>query len=233
ARERRGDLLCGVPAWRHGPGMADRRAEGERRGQLGSGGLREGQLRDHPLWRRRGRGVRLVTTPHVGRSLVTGAAALALVMGAAAPVHARPGALEFSQDGVLWSAAPPNALFEEQIVLVPGDSASTTLHLRNIAGSTGVLRLGLDSAEVAGEDAAEAFGITVVLTSRNAETDVPERRAVGGLEPGLAPAGEARIAPREAVAITVIVDLDAAVTGQVAQSSVLHLGLTLHLAEAT
>lgn len=174
-----------------------------------------------------------MTTPHLGRSLVTGAAALALVMGAAAPVHARPGALEFSQDGVLWSAAPPNALFEEQIVLVPGDSASTTLHLRNIAGSTGVLRLGLDSAEVAGEDAAEAFGITVVLTSRNAETDVPERRAVGGLEPGLAPAGEARIAPREAVAITVIVDLDAAVTGQVAQSSVLHLGLTLHLAEAT
>src|SRR5699024_8824842 len=146
---------------------------------------------------------------------------------------ARPGALEFSQDGVLWSAAPPNALFEEQIVLVPGDSASTTLHLRNIAGSTGVLRLGLDSAEVAGEDAAEAFGITVVLTSRNAETDVPERRAVGGLEPGLAPAGEARIAPREAVAITVIVDLDAAVTGQVAQSSVLHLGLTLPRAEAT
>lgn len=69
-----------------------------------------------------------------------GVAAALLLTGAAAPPASASG-LEVSLDGSTWSRTLPAALFDELPVLVPGDSVTRTLHVRNASSTDALLRL--------------------------------------------------------------------------------------------
>ncbi|GMA91890.1 hypothetical protein GCM10025869_24190 [Homoserinibacter gongjuensis] len=69
------------------------------------------------------------------RRTLAGLAALATTVGllvAAAPAQAAPHALEFSTDGVTWSATPLGSIFGTDFRYVPGDTESSTIYVRNV-----------------------------------------------------------------------------------------------------
>ncbi|GMA29619.1 hypothetical protein [Arenivirga flava] len=85
-----------------------------------------------------------------GRALV-GVVAAALLAGSvasAAPATASTttDGLELSLDGTTWSTTIPEALFDELPVLVPGDTVTRELMVRNTTGTDALLRI--DAVEV-------------------------------------------------------------------------------------
>lgn len=87
---------------------------------------------------------------------------LVLALASIMPSHADERPLEFSLDGVHWTSAPSAALFGEDVVLVPGGSATATLHLRSIASSPGMLDVSLTNVQISTADAGRAFGLAVL-----------------------------------------------------------------------
>lgn len=85
----------------------------------------------------------------MSRRLLAAAIAAFSVLGAlliASPAAATTRQLELSTDGRTWSSSIPGTLFDALPMLVPGDTVSRTLSVRN-AGSTAVL-LRLDAVDV-------------------------------------------------------------------------------------
>lgn len=95
---------------------------------------------------------------------------LVLALASITPSHADERPLEFSLDGVHWTSAPSAALFGEGVVLVPGGSATATLHLRSIVSSPGMLDVSLTNVQISTADAGRAFGLAV-LTEAGAEVE--------------------------------------------------------------
>lgn len=78
------------------------------------------------------------------------------------PATAAEGGLEFSRDGVTWSATPPAALFESVPVLVPGGGRTASLHIRN--GHEGATRISAFVTDLTWSSAAaaEVFELSAV-----------------------------------------------------------------------
>lgn len=155
------------------------------------------------------------------------AALLLLVLGLAA--HAAPTSwIEFSVDGRSWSRTSPSAVFAEDIVLVPGDSASGALHLRSAAESTGFLTVSIVNVAASPSDAAEAFDLAIVSDTGEGfgRTGLHEITGADG------PVAAYSLEPGESVALTVTVGLDTAITGSIAQNSAIGLDLKVTFIDA-
>ena len=143
--------------------------------------------------------------------------------------------LEFSTDGVTWTSTLEGALFDSDLVLVPGGSASTTLHLRSNAPGPGVLDVAITNVEVSSEQAARAFELSTVLDPESAVT----RTHVGLPLTPLAEFGERtrvgpplEIAPGESAMFTLTIHLAADLGGTEAQNSTVGLDLSILFEDA-
>lgn len=96
----------------------------------------------------------------VTRLAAVGALAAAILAGASPASAAPVDGLEFSTDGTSWSAEPPAALYDAGIRWVPGDSRSTTVHVRNTHGTPVQFVAVLDGFTWSSPDAATAFLIS-------------------------------------------------------------------------
>jgi hypothetical protein len=146
--------------------------------------------------------------------------------------QARSELLEYSKNGVAWSSTRPDALFDAGIVLVPGDSATETMYLRNLATETGVLELTFVNADAPDDAAGDAFGVTFETISGGNQSEVGERHLIADLAEGAVVAPKVLVDPGEVLSLTVTVDLDPEVTGRVAQSSQIRLDLGIRFADA-
>lgn len=150
--------------------------------------------------------------------------------GEAAYAHGEP--LEYSRDGYTWSVTPPDALFDDGIVLVPGGSATRTLHLRNRAAETGSLELSFENVEASDVVAGDTFGVTVESSSGHGKGGTRERHRVSDLGEGAPESPRLLVDPGEILSLTVTVDLDPDATGKVAQNSTIRLDLAIQFADA-
>ena len=106
---------------------------------------------------------RTLTLAHAGLAALIGGLIILSPVGA----HALGDQLEFSTDGTSWSSLPPDSLFDTGVVLVPGDSATATLHLRSIAPTPGALGVALTDVRSAGPDAARHFGVSAMVDAES------------------------------------------------------------------
>ncbi|MGO1399572.1 MAG: hypothetical protein ACTHVO_14350 [Brevibacterium yomogidense] len=160
-------------------------------------------------------------------------AAVATVLIAPAPAaSADTGPMEYSEDGVLWATTPPASLFEDDIVLVPGASATETVHLRSLAETPGILQLSVLNVAASTDAAAEAFGVIIVESSGDGAHIAPERYSIAELSAADVTTSGIRIDPGETVEISVTVDIDAEVTDSVAQHTAVDLDLALRVIDA-
>lgn len=154
----------------------------------------------------------------------------AVLLGPAPSAHALDGRLEFSQDGTTWVSTSPEALFDGDVVLVPGSSATATLHVRSTAETPGVLATALTNVRTSDEAAEEYFGVqastdagtgadgTGVGLERTRVADLGEHTLVGPvltLEPG------------QSAQFTLTIDLDLRPDGTGAQNSAIGLDLAI------
>lgn len=159
----------------------------------------------------------------------------AVMLGPAPSAHALDTPLEFSSDGTTWTSAPPASLFDNGVVLVPGGSVSSTLHMRSTAQTPGVLVAALTNVRVSDESAEKHFGVRAtsdagtgadgagVGLGRTAVTDLEEFTPIG---PRLT------LAPGQSAQFTLTVDLDLRPGGTGAQNSAIALDLALSFTEA-
>ena len=168
------------------------------------------------------------------RALLTVLATLT-VAGLVPPANAADGHLEVSLGGVSWSSSLPDALFADDILLVPGQSVTTELHLRSTAPTAGVLELALMNISASDEWAAQSFGFQVELAEgRGDDTpggDLPRTR-FADLEEGTRLGTPVHLEPGEAVALTLTIDLDARATGNHSQNSAIGLDLMISFVDA-
>lgn len=162
----------------------------------------------------------------IARVVAAGVASI-LLLGSA-PAQAAPEQLEFSSDGTAWSAAPPAALYSDGIRLVPGGVTTATIWVRNGAADSGILVAAIAGVEASSADAAWGFGITA---SDDAGAGMP-RTAVEAVADCTQVVAPRVLAPGEALAITVAVDLSAAVTGDRAQNDHVSFDLRIGLTDA-
>ena len=138
-----------------------------------------------------------------------------LVTAPGIPVAANAGAtsgateLEYSTDGIVWSALPPPALFDAPPVLVPGDALSTTVWLRNATVDPG--RFSVVIRRISYDDA--AFGAAVGVTGDDGAGGGMSRRALSSLGACALVIPARQLFPGESVPVTVTVDLSPGVTG--------------------
>ena len=159
----------------------------------------------------------------------------AVMLGPAPSAHALDTPLEFSTDGTTWTSVPPASLFDNGVVLVPGGSVSSTLHMRSTAQTPGVLVAALTNVRVSDESAEKYFGVRAtsdagtgvdgagVGLGRTAVTDLEEFTPIG---PRLT------LAPGQSAQFTLTVDLDLRPGGTGAQNSAIALDLALSFTEA-
>lgn len=117
----------------------------------------------------------------LSRAVAAAAAVAVLLTGAAAPSAPAPG-LEVSLDGSTWSRTLPAALFEDLPVLVPGDSVTRTLLVRNASGTDALLRLDAVDVSIENPRFAESLrlGASVVDATRRSSSAEQPTVAVGG-----------------------------------------------------
>lgn len=164
------------------------------------------------------------------RPLIRFVAALCVVplLALHAPTaEAAGGHLEFSLDGRSWTATPPTSLFEQQMMLVPGASSTTILHLRSTAGTSGLLFLAIDEVRFSDVQSAHHFELTAETAAgigldqrRFAELD---RNCVGSPQ---------RIAPGQQTAVTLTISLDARTSGTDAQMGWVDFALAVGFVDA-
>ena len=163
------------------------------------------------------------------------ALAALVVAGLVPPANAADDNLEVSLDGASWSSALPDALFEDDIVLVPGQSATTQLHLRSTAPTTGALELALTGLSASDRWAAQSFGLRVELGgARGGDArgvGLPRTR-VDDLEEGARLGRPVPLEPGEVVTLTATIDLDEHTTGDRAQNSTIGLDLEITFSDA-
>ena len=159
----------------------------------------------------------------------------AVMLGPAPSAHALDTPLEFSTDGTTWTSAPPASLFDNGVVLVPGGSVSSTLHMRSTAPTPGVLVAALTNVMISDESAGKYFGVRAtsdagtgvdgagVGLGRTAVTDLEEFTPIG---PRLT------LAPGQSAQFTLTVDLDLRPGGTGAQNSAIALDLALSFTDA-
>lgn len=80
-------------------------------------------------------------TRRILAAVVTAAAVLGGLLVASPAFATTTRQLELSTDGRTWSNSIPGTLFDALPVIVPGDSVSRTLYVRNAGSSAGLLRL--------------------------------------------------------------------------------------------
>lgn len=165
-----------------------------------------------------------------GRSAILGAlTSLALLLGLAGPAAASDDLpLEFSSDGISWSSTPPAALFPAGIALVPGDSISATLWVRNATKTPGVFVAALRNEQADSAEAAFGFG----LNSSTDDTAALPRTAFDelGTCAHLVPARV--LTGGEKLAIIITVDLDSSLTGSQAQNDRISFDVWFGLSDA-
>lgn len=161
------------------------------------------------------------------------AALLGLVIVPAA--YAQGDSLEVSLDGTSWSRTLPDALFEDDILLVPGESVSTRLHLRSAAPTTGVLEAELKNVSTSDDEAAGSFGFQIeAVEGRNdgvAVGGLPRTR-FADLDEGTRLGAPLRLEPGETVTLVLTIDLDEAAAGNGSQNSSIGLDLALTFTDA-
>lgn len=170
----------------------------------------------------------------VALTVVIALAAL-LFAGPAPAAHADTGRLEFSRDGITWAAAPPEALFRDGLVLVPGTSADATVHIRSTAETAGVLRTSVTNIRTSDEDAEEYFGISSVTDTRTGADGAAtglERTRVADLAE-LTPLGAPqRLEPGQSVTFTLTINLDLQTGAAGAQNSAIGLDLAVSFTDS-
>ncbi len=157
------------------------------------------------------------------RALAVAAVAGALLLSAAPSAQAAEDGIEFSVDGITWSPTAPTALFPSGIPLVPGGSATTTLHLRNGNAGDGVLVVAVAGIHAGSAQAAESFG----LAGRDQLGEGMPRTALAMLAECTHLVPSRVLAPGEEVAVTVTTDLDSALTGREVQRD--RMGFTVRI----
>jgi len=88
-------------------------------------------------------------------------AAFMVVGVTAAPASAAAGDVEVSADGVTFGSTYSGALFDDLALMVPGDSQSTVLYVRNSGTEPGFLRISLQDVVTSDADYADALTVTV------------------------------------------------------------------------
>lgn len=97
------------------------------------------------------------------------AAAITVVSVLGALLTASPAAaattrqLELSTDGRVWSSSIPGTLFDALPMLVPGDSVSRTLYVRNAGSTAGLLRLDAVDVRISNADFARSLHIAAAI----------------------------------------------------------------------
>lgn len=166
-------------------------------------------------------------------SVVALVAMLALVL-LTLPVRAVSSPLQFSDDGRTWSSTSPSAILGTGEVLVPGSAATGDLHIRSAAPTTGTLELALRGGTVSDPSAARAFGLAITAEHHGGEpTQLLPRTPLADLY-GTTRLGPAiTLEPGESVRLSLVLDLDAAVSGRDQQGSTVGLSLTISFRDAT
>jgi hypothetical protein len=162
--------------------------------------------------------------------------ALLLLFAAVPSARADESPLEYSTDGITWTSTPQAALFDTDLVMVPGGSTSVTLHLRSNAPSTGVLDLALTNVRVSGQEAAEAFGVSATTdggTGVDAAGVVLPRTAFGELGERTRVGPPLELEPGQSARLTLTIDLAADPGGTGAQNSSIGLDLSIVLQDAS
>lgn len=159
----------------------------------------------------------------------------ALLLGSAPSAHALDSRLQFSTDGTTWTSAPPESLFDSGVVLVPGGSVSSTLHMRSSAETPGVLAVALTNVRVSEESAEKYFGVRV---SSDAGTGVDgaglglTRTAVADLEEYTLIGSRLTLEPGQSAQLTLTIDLDLRPDGTGAQNSAIGVDLAISFTDA-
>lgn len=158
-------------------------------------------------------------------AVVTAVAALALVVGAAAPAQAAPtGSVLVSADGTGYSASLPGGVFPGTTVMVPGASRTAALYVKNDSAVPSYLFVTATGMSATNPDFAKA------LTLRATSGTTPAGRAVqlGGAATCATLLAEP-LAPGAVTRLTLTLTM-ADVPAQVAQgeSVTAALGLALH-----
>jgi len=100
------------------------------------------------------------------RRLLAAAIAAFSVLGAlliASPAAATTRQLELSTDGSTWSSSIPGTLFDALPMLVPGDSVSRTLYVRNAGSTAGLLRLDAVDVRISNADFARSLRVDAAV----------------------------------------------------------------------
>lgn len=143
--------------------------------------------------------------------------------------------LQVSLDGTTWASALPETLFEDDIVLVPGGSASAHLHLRSAAPSAGLLDLGLTNVLVSGADAEKFFGLTIDVSGDvggdNANAGLSRTR-FADLHEGSHLGAPLRLVPGQSITLTVTIDLDDRAGGNRSQDAAIALDLAVFFVDS-
>lgn len=170
----------------------------------------------------------------IGR-IIAIALAMVLTLLAMPAATAKGHHLEVSLDGVSWSSSLPDALFEDDIVLVPGQSVTTELHLRSTAPTAGALELALKNISASDEWAAQSFRFQVELADgRGGEAlgGVLPRTRFADLEDDARLGSPVHLVPGETVALTLTIDLDDHASGNHSQNSAIGLDLVVTFVDA-
>ena len=81
----------------------------------------------------------------------------------ASPAAATTRQHELSTDGSTWSSSIPGTLFDALPMLVPGDSVSRTLFVRNAGSTAGVLRLDAVDVRISNADFARSLHVDAAI----------------------------------------------------------------------
>ncbi|MGO1226105.1 MAG: hypothetical protein ACTMH5_04660 [Brachybacterium sp.] len=171
----------------------------------------------------------------VARRAAAAVITILLALGLAPAGYASGDHLEVSVDGVTWSRALPDALFEGDIVLVPGEATASRLHLRSTAPTVGVLELALQDVTASDRDAATSFGVQLEVTGGHWDAAVTgglPRTRFADLDENTRVGAPIHLEPGEAVTMTLTIDLDAHATGTTSQNSAIGLDLAITFTDA-
>lgn len=161
---------------------------------------------------------------------------LVLTLAAIAPGYADDRPLEFSDDGVHWTSAPPAALFGDDVVLVPGGSATATLHLRSIATSPGILDVSLTNVQVSTVEAGQAFGLAALTdagTGRDGAGVGLPRTRFADLTDTMPIGPPVTLDPGQSAQFALTIDLESLPDGADAQSTAISLDVAITFRDAT
>lgn len=160
---------------------------------------------------------------------------ISLLAAPVMPAHALGSPLRFSTDGVTWTSVPPEALFTDDVVLVPGGSTTATLHLRSAAPTRGALDIATTNVRASDPEAAEAFGIEVAA---EAETDTGgtgdglPRTRFADLTENTPVSPTVTLEPGQSASFTLTIDLGEETSGTAAQNSAIGLDLAIGFRDA-